>query len=184
MKDFERQGLYLTKAAANELSKIERNAVGYLVKVVNDFIALVSNNGKERRVTFAEEGGTCTCTRWDQKKMPCEHAVVARMALKFKPDYKAWYEYAFDPIYLLKNYKEAYDNEDIHPPLLDDVTFEDESAVTRLPPEKYNRPGRRTKKRKRKRTEAADGGPVKQYTCSNCGLPDHNRSTCPLLHGP
>ena len=117
-------------------------------------------------------------------KCPCRHAVAANRALKFKPDAKEWYEYAFSEIYLLSNYKKAYGNPDITPPSLHELepemshTEDPDGGVKRLAPAMYKRAGRPKTKRIRKRSEKDDGRPVTQYKCGICGSTEHNQRRC------
>lgn len=204
VKTFEASNMVLTEAVKKNLLNteifLELEQHTFSTRKINDFCAIVSEpgGGKEHKVVFGNRCGTCTCGEWEQSQSPCIHALVARKELKFKVSptitstegevdvmHQEWYEYAYSPIYLVKNYKKAYEmNDDIDPPLNDDIVFEDESTVTRLPPKKrsFHRVGPPTKKRKRRRTQAANGGPIRVYKCKQCGSTEHNIRRCPELH--
>ena len=153
----------------------------YSVLKINENTALVKRidgNRRERKVHFAEDGGSCSCTEWQQYLYPCRHAIAANKALKFKIAVSEWYSYAFSPIYLASSFKLAFENDGIIPPIISDLVPEDEASVQRLAPLWYATAGRPRKKRQRKRKENATGGPVKKYKCSVCGSTDHNRRNC------
>ena len=97
----------------------------------------------ERTVEFTQDEGFCSCPEWQQMQYPCRHAIAANRILKFKPDVKEWYEYAFNHIYLFSNYKRAYSNPDITPPSLCELVPEDEAeGIQRLRPSRYKTVGR------------------------------------------
>ena len=183
-----RRGMLLTQAIHNINKRNEGLTNGYFVTRVNDRKALVQKPGAhtiERTVTFGPDAGLCSCTEWGQMQYPCRHAIAANRELMFKADVQDWYEYAFSGIYLLSNYKKAYENPGITPPSLHELvreishTEDPEGGVKRLAPPMYQTAGRPAKKRKRKRTETAGGQPVKVYTCGTCGSAEHNKRRCP-----
>ena len=91
---------------------------------------------------------------------------------------------------MLSNYKKTYTNPDIFPPTLSGLVQEvfleedEEDGVKSIAPPRYKTTGRPTKKRKRKRTEMADGLPVKIYKYENCGSTEHNRKRYPTTFLP
>lgn len=173
--------MLLTNAIHSINLKNERLSNVYVVTEINSTKALVSRDGcmDERTVEFRPDGGFCSCTEWQQMQYPCRHAIAANRILEFKTDVKEWYEYAFNHIYLLSNYKRAYSNPDITPPTLHGLMPEDEAGgIQRLRPSRYKTTKRPRKKRIRKRRETEDGGPVKVYKCSICGSTEHNVRRC------
>jgi hypothetical protein len=184
VKKWKAKNMLLTKAIHDMNEKNEKMSNSYVVFKIDDTEALVSHGDSERTVKFGDSAGTCSCFEWQQFGYPCRHAIIANKKLGYKTDIKQWYEYAFLPIYHLSNYEKAYSNPNIRPPSLNDLVPEvsiddDENGVVRLPPSRYKTVGRPTKKRKRKRTETADGQPAREYKCSNCGSSEHNRLRCP-----
>ena len=182
---WEQKNMLLTARVQAAYKKQELKSAAYMVTKIDNTKALVSKPGDqsvEHTVEFKDNGGTCSCTEWQQHLMPCRHAIQANKILKFKEIVPEWYAYAFSPIYLLSNYKIAYNNPNIVPVSMASLVAESSDEVTRLPATIYKRCGRPKKKRKRKRTETADGRPAKVYRCSRCQSTEHNVKRCPMMY--
>lgn len=178
---WENEGMLITPNVQQKLNANESEAKFYHGVRVHSREAIVKRgSSSEHRVKFHETGGECDCGEWeqDQVPLPCRHANAARKILNFKPLTPEWYQYAISGIYSVEKYKQAYDSFNIVPPLKSELEPDSDDDEMK-PPEVYKTPGRRAKKRKRKRTEGVNGGPVQIRRCSRCKSTEHDIRRCP-----
>ena len=130
------------------------------------------------RRTVDLEAKTCSCTKWQQFKLPCHHAIAAARATNRLGNMRAWYDHAFAPFYLAANYAAAYADVAVFMPMVETMVGDE---VT-LPAERVKQAGRPQKKRIRSAGGArGDGVSSKRraiYTCQSCGSTKHNRQNC------
>ena len=88
---------------------------------------------------------TCTCREWQDRCMPCRHAICALEFYGRNPeDYMGW-------LYTIKTYRECYEGS-IHPVILDELTPD---GVTTPWPLDLKKKGRPKSKRFRRVTAAS-----------------------------
>lgn len=140
---------------------------------------------------------TCTCGRYSQTGLPCEHIMCAarKAGLLATPDkFLAFVESFYSPFYLKSNIVDALKTFTIVVPEVDTLT---PSVAPTLPPKFVTTRGRPKKRRIRSAGEGVDAenGSVlalelevarrgqsnkrQRYACGLCGSKDHNRRTCP-----
>lgn len=114
----------------------------------------------------------CTCRRFDVHKIPCLHAIAAVKKNIFVVGISSKSS-LYKDIFVWRICREYFSDRKWLPP--------PEIAVQKcLPPIVRKRTGRPKKRRYETALENATKAkrPRKKHTCSNCGLPGHNRNTC------
>ena len=173
-------GKYLTKEAESCYKAGERLSQGAEVSVTTPNVCYVTYQGTTVRTrrTVDLEAKTCSCTKWQQFKLPCHHAIAAARATNRLGKMGAWYDHAFAPFYLAANYAAAYADVAVFMPMVETMVGD---GVT-LPAERVKQAGRPQKKRIRSAGGArGDGVSSKRraiYTCQSCGSTKHNRQNC------
>ncbi|CAN0346689.1 unnamed protein product, partial [Phaeothamnion confervicola] len=62
----------------------------------------------ERRIVDLQSG-TCSCLQWQQRGVPCRHAVAAARAHRdAMADARRWFRHCFDPIFYVERLRRAY----------------------------------------------------------------------------
>jgi hypothetical protein len=172
-------GKYLTKKAESCYKAGDRLSQGADVSVTSPNVCYVTYRGSASQIrrTVDLEAKTCSCTKWQQFKLPCHHAIGAARATGRLSNMKAWYDHAFGSFYLAANYAAAYANVAVFLPQMETV----EGDGVTLPAERVTQAGRPQNKRIRSRGGAmGDGVSSKRvrYSCGTCGSKKHNRARC------
>ena len=173
------EGKYLTKKAKSCYKACDRLSQGAEVSVTTPNVCYVTYQGTavQNRRTVDLEAKTCSCTKWQQFKLPCHHAIAAARATNRLGNMRAWYDHAFGAFYLAANYAAAYADVAVFMPMVE--TMEGDGVT--LPAERVKQAGRPRNKRIRSAGGAmGDGVSSKRakYTCGNCGSTKHNRQNC------
>ena len=174
-------GMTLTKHAQRQYEKQARLSQACSTQAATDNIVYVTYNGsannQRRTVDLAQQ--YCSCSRWQQYKLPCLHAIAAARAVGLLNDMNEWYKQSMAPCYLVNNYLAGYAEAKVLLPLLEDLQPD---GITK-PAQRVAQAGRPRKRRIRSAGGAAGDGqaPRKKYKCSICGG-DHTRQTCRLAH--
>ena len=105
-------GKYLTKKDESCYKAGDRLSQGADVSVTSPHVCYVTYRGSASQIrrTIDLEANTCSCTKWQQFKLPCHHAIGAAWATGRLNNMKAWYDHAFGSFYLAANYATAYAN--------------------------------------------------------------------------
>ena len=144
----------------------------------NDDICYVTYTQAQARVrrTVNLATKTCSCMQWQQHEMPCLHAIAAARDAGRLDDMAAWYAHAFNPVYRVATYRQAYAGKCVVLPQKETLTLRQDAKPANF----VKQAGRPKKKRIRSRGEAAQMGqlPIKRTKCSVCGVVGHNRATC------
>ena len=152
---------------------------GYNVSQTSDNTAVVkSTQGstqREREVNWQEK--KCSCTYWQQRGIPCRHAIVfasRKRNYNFAASAEAWFRDMFWPVYRVSNVVATYNQEPIRVPVLAELPFD---GVT-LPAPKVKQRGAPRKRRIRSAGEGQGGRagkPKQPRHCAVCGDATHNR---------
>lgn len=122
-----------------------------------------------RRVDFL--GGKCSCHLWQQRGIPCVHAIAAARATG-RLDNDIWYNSSFWNVYKATTFCQAY----LDAPsfeFIDPLEVEAISDINAPPnPKRCGRP------KKRRIPSRGENDNVKKYRCGRCLGHGHNRSTC------
>ena len=96
------EGKYLTKKAESCYKACDRLSQGAEVSVTSPNVCYITYQGTavQNRRTVDLEAKTCSCTKWQQFKLPCHHAIAAARATNRLGNMRAWYDHAFGAFYL------------------------------------------------------------------------------------
>ena len=169
-------GKYLTKEAESCYKACDRRSHGADVSVTSPNVTYRNSASQIRRTTDLE-AKTCSCTKWQQFKLPCHHAIGAALATGSLNNLKAWYDHAFGSFYLAANCTATYANMAVFLPQMETV----EGDGVTLPAERVTQVVRPQNKRICSRCGAmGDGVSSKRvrYSCGTCGSKKHNCAKC------
>ena len=142
------------------------------------------NNEKKFEISLGDiaytvdmEARTCSCRMWQLSGILCPHAINAIYFLKDKPDKFV------DEVFLKKTYAATYKH--YMEPMNGQNMWPKSSMAPVLPPAARRLPGRPKKARRMEFHENPKStGKLSrkgcQMKCSNCGKPNHNKSTCKI----
>jgi hypothetical protein len=118
----------------------------------------------------------CSCSRWQQFKIPCHHAIAAAREVGLLNNMAEWYAKCMAPCYLTKSYLAGYADAQVLLPLLEELIPD---GITK-PAARVVQAGRPRKRRIRSAGGAAGDGQQlrKRHKCGICGG-SHHRQTCP-----
>jgi hypothetical protein len=167
----------LTKYADTEYKQQDRLSQGCQTQIATEsivYVTYMSAHSDRRTVDLSKK--YCSCSRWQQYKLPCLHAIAAARAVGRLNNMADWYAQSVAPCYLSGNYLAGYADAQVLLPLREGLQPD---GVTK-PAARVVQAGRPRKKRIRSAGGAAgDGQQIrKRHKCSVCGG-DHHRQTCP-----
>ncbi|CAM9983831.1 unnamed protein product, partial [Phaeothamnion confervicola] len=162
----------------NEQDNLSRQ---YQVVQTDYYRAMVSNvndpNASENIVEINIR--SCSCLFWQQRGIPCRHAIAAARIGGLLTDARGWFETSFPPFYRSATLRQAY-VVSINVPARFQLTSD---GITK-PALRVKSVGRPAVKRRRSAGEGQPGhygggaGVKKSYKCSRCGSGEHNARSC------
>lgn len=134
----------------------------YKISPLSNFSTSVLNNKNQKMYHVDLQRNTCTCTHFQDMRIPCRHAIAAAERLKV-PRYS-------DSRYTIEEHRKAYSGgfcfiaqQDLMP------------SPSILPPDYTRRVGRRKNRRIRREDLSKQKQPRR---CGNCRMIGHNTRTC------
>ncbi len=178
-KKYKDRGQALTGYAKKEYEAQDRLSQGCDVQIatVNIVYVTYTSAATQVRRTVDLDAKRCSCTRWQQYRLPCLHAIAAARAAGLLTNMRQWYARSVAPFYLAENYLAGYN---ACATLLPDKQLLRPDRTTK-PADRVKQAGRPRKKRVRSAGDTSGTGTVirRKHACSRCGGP-HHRQTCDL----